>query len=133
MPSTDPSRPFDAEHGPQPPLRCRARTPAALPASITHSHPAKHHTAAEPPGPQRPPPTCTEHIRHHSGAVPLALVTPGTPLPFTATVDAKDLLTRIELQVPAAEGQKAGVWRTSVFGYGTTTAPELTIKQLIIK
>ncbi|WP_203830553.1 hypothetical protein [Actinoplanes palleronii] len=48
-------------------------------------------------------------------------------------MDAKDLLTRIELQVPAAEGQKAGVWRTSVFGYGTTTAPELTIKQLIIK
>lgn len=65
--------------------------------------------------------------------IPRALAKPGRPLPFTATVDKKGLLTRIELQVPAAEGQEAGVWQTSVSGYGTTKAPEMPIQQLIIK
>ncbi|BCY09559.1 hypothetical protein [Actinoplanes sp. L3-i22] len=65
--------------------------------------------------------------------VPLVLAKPGRPLPFTATVDAKGLLTRIEVQVPAAEGQEADVWRTSVYDFGTTKAPEMPIKQLIIK
>jgi hypothetical protein len=58
---------------------------------------------------------------------------PGKAVPFSVTVDREGMATRLLVQLPAVNRQKAGNWVTSLSRWGRVKAPEVPPAELMME